>query len=357
MRQIENVKWATKNIHGILNPKQFGIETRLDITDTDFTIYQISISNPDGKTVSTSFCSFNHDAPHPSSLALKPMVNRLIFQLKTQLSEYSPQDGIPYAEKLRYQEKFTVKFTSRKSGYSHWYPNNGENEDKYNAVCFAVRKNLLLWFWQYGEKMFELEIIKTPKKLQYNSYSMGDNVIHIAQAYWIFPWNMNDTSDFLGKMLDKFVAINSIYYLTYIPAHQNHHKNWLYHHESYHWIPSKYKSDTMIINCRKIVSYHLTPILRNAFDAHFPDLMPTEMIHHIIHLFSDRMIEWYYYHYFKDRKIEQTIQNVEIITLTQAPVPFFESKDKVIKEGMLFNNGTQNDIKLSHQKCFIVVEK
>lgn len=318
MSVVSNTKWSTQNIdHSLPTSDQFGIETVLEITDIDSIIYELSVTNPEGKSKTVSFCSFNHNHPKPDDESFKILQNKLTIQLINQLCKEYPSDDMTYADKASYQSRFEVKLDTMKSGYYQW--SKDEINKEYNNRAFIVRKNMMLWFWQHGKKMFDYHLINTSKQL---AFGQKNGIIthrsYIVQAFWIFPWNKEKTSYFFLDMINILIKKKILYHLYELKESRL----------SYYWIPRDYNTDIEFIlkNRRTLVIQKLYLVMYNVFSKNYERMALEEIILNILTFLSVSDIDFIIDLFNQSKyKLAPTVDNMIQLSLSVIPVTFFQN--------------------------------
>ena len=353
----------------LLMSSSYGIETILKSTDVDIIIYELSVFNPEGKSKTISFCSFNHNHPTPSkdiNGEFKTMYSQFVKKMMNQLSaEHPSPKHLNYVECVNYNSKFRVECKKVTTGFYHWKKVDNKDEVEINKVnnnhAVTLRKNLLLWFWLHGKKMFNYHIMKTSKQISYidNNKSF---CAFIAQVYWIFEQSMDDTNLFLKKLCSKIKQFNCVYKLFWMDMGPNSNGPVTYTTQlsdrQYFWVPYNFPGHTCKSLRQELVIDKLNLLIWKTIYRNHPRLnFPSEMTQYILAFLSETDID-FFFDLFNKFKIRPIVENFMLLCLSQNPIPFFQSikKDDGDFDNFRRFNPTMKEVEIARQKKFVMFD-
>jgi hypothetical protein len=361
---MEVERWTTTRIPtGLSISQQCGIETKLELTDIDITIHQLTMYDPNGHSETISFCSFNHEYPTPETTSFKAMVNKFIVKLKNQLmKQYPPPASLSFAERTSYSTQFKCKLETHPIEFPE---EEGKDIRIRTNQIFQIRKNLLLLFWIHGLKMFDYHLMPTGNRLALGTLTYYHTEVKIAQVFWIFPWDYKQTQNFLMSTIKMWRRTNCLYYLYELNDSDPSGvvtDDTSYHNIKYYWIPNNANTDMIRIYRirREFVIGKLLNILIPIFmkiTEHCVSRFSLEMFDHIMSFLRQSDID-FIMELFKTVKLKPTIDNMEQLCLSEHPVPFFQRKQYIEEsDDIHVYSGNSDVLEISKFKKLILVDK
>lgn len=136
------------------------------------------------------------------------------------------------------------------------------------------RQTLSMWFSQYGQVMFEREIIPTGAMVKYPSSIVSGlyDTIRLGDVYWIFPWDNKTT----GKFLDELYLSCPKYKIHRIERQYN-----VFGFTLHYWMPYNYNRDMINKIKPNLLKLIVVELLTSVFDK-FNILNNNSLIIHYI---------------------------------------------------------------------------
>lgn len=326
-------RWTTKNLPtNFERSDSFAIETLLKPDDIEFTIYDLTVFNPEGQSTTLSFCSFNHKPPVPNEPKFNSMSKHLVDKAIDKLVKtYPPPEGMTYSEQVEYRSKIRIEKQKMQWGFYHLKSEKLEKNETNDGHAFVVQKNLLLWFWLCGKKIFDYYTIQTNKEISYGGGIVPKRAF-IAQIFWIFDLSMHDTGALIEKILITIFHHQCQYELYYIDMGPDSigtvTEQTPYGQDKYYWMTGKVD---MTKNRRYFVNKMLRDVLYESINdgtqyLHFP----VEMVDHIIKFISQEHVDFLYQfietmNQDSDKKPKPIDERFTDLCIAHEPMPFFQS--------------------------------